>query len=1166
MNRIRKISLMIFILLGIGFGGDCRRANAGAGIESPGTVYTLRLLGNNDIEISATYYSVPNVKTSYHTEWLCFSKYPSNQNPGTAQPKIEFAVGSSQNHSIRVNGSFSTDTFIISGEKLIDEVRKWYRNDDALFKPEGITVYLSDIFVLKTRKTESSPWQIDHNGPRYDSLKKIQEAAEWSETTKKGFCDYYDAEICIRFHTGDYEIRRLYVDEKQKTVGNECLKSGKGLISETIDFSELLSDTAMLKNEMYRFSGKTLCTTEKQEPKAADFIRNDAGNEILLQEGKTILWLLYGKERTEEGKNKQENTEGKITPIPSPTPIPVPVLPVDDSVKPGYQQEGWEYYFSTEEGYTIESIQKKSYGYSLAFSVNGVLLSNNSVLNRDCSYAVGNDDAGNLWYFLENGNYAEMVHPAVYRGKDMAKIENIAEITELVFPETIYRNNKKYTVTEIGGGTAGYHIPDYTSNVSDAVSRTALYRPEHGEFDNYVFIAQNDGFYSKDSKAEYLYGVLGNGKILSSESVTKMKGMDADDKVLLRNYYVYNTTLEKVVIPATVTKIAEGAFYGCQALREIEGGEGILNIEREAFCGGHRRKTCISEEYSDSLTTIRKYYYFNESFSKTSDLTPRMQRWEQQVQLSKEFRFPSPNCWKNAEYIEVLAFAYHPNLTGVDLGRQLKRIGYYAFAYDNLPEIIVENPKLVIDRPPYAESTEGYLTLSNSVRNEKIYYEKMAENSENENQKDYYEKKAKKYADTPDCRTLVISEETSTAREYAQQWETYYRYNEDFNDMGTFFGRIDENNREWYQGDADTTGMAVVILDDTYERSDFWVFADVEISDEEESAVQREVCFPFDVWEDRENDGFRYNDCLCESGEWIEIGKEGQRFYIPVSTKVGIYEVNVRARNIPKEEKPEERTEEERIIGNEVLTMLISGRLYDFTVERIDNNPLWKNVNTQYTVGTKKADGTENGNNILQTLPFREGVHPTYLQLGALYEGDRMEFSVKSIGEIGKRETLEIVPSFYYVENDSYREVDFYYIPSGKNSGKATKWEPDSHKTVLTDVTEAQVHIWKTAFDIPKVLYTEKDTDFGGNESAKNSESNQKDTRYQLVFSLKLISENGEVLYYGRVPYGRVWCMEADMPERQDVQGRRYPILGGETAVILPGNGRDREFAIHGVY
>jgi len=116
-----------------------------------------------------------------------------------------------------------------------------------------------------------------------------------------------------------------------------------------------------------------------------------------------------------------------------------------------------------------------------------------------------------------------------------------------------------------------------------------------------------------------------------------------------------------------------------------------------------------------------------------------------------------------------------------------------------------------------------------------------------------------------------------------------------------------------------------------------------------------QICFPFDVYVDERNDSLYPDgswhtdgDYLLQAGTWITTGVEQQRFYLPVTTKNGEYEVKFRsiAINCPKKNgeyqmtgKTEEHANlsENHYIATDVVNLTIKSYVKDFRITATDD-------------------------------------------------------------------------------------------------------------------------------------------------------------------------------------------------------------------------------------
>ena len=136
-------------------------------IDTVNNVYQIDMKEDNTLTVSASYYSNPNVVVSYHTEYLCITKNRTHGTPRSgSSPYKTFYVG---NHNIQVYGSVSYDTFEVPADEFVSAIREWFTTEE-LTAPEGVTVYLNDLFVKKTRSSAGGDWVFHREGRLYDTL------------------------------------------------------------------------------------------------------------------------------------------------------------------------------------------------------------------------------------------------------------------------------------------------------------------------------------------------------------------------------------------------------------------------------------------------------------------------------------------------------------------------------------------------------------------------------------------------------------------------------------------------------------------------------------------------------------------------------------------------------------------------------------------------------------------------------------------------------------------------------------------------------------------------------------------------------------------------------------------------------------------------------------
>lgn len=406
----------------------------------------------------------------------------------------------------------------------------------------------------------------------------------------------------------------------------------------------------------------------------------------------------------------------KVTPSPTPTPTEIPD-------EPSYSRETEHEsirYFTTDAGYTLNSIaNNKSYELATYQSQSsGGSLSSSSYTIRPEDYLIGTDENGNTWYFLENGTNATYVHPAVYKGNN-ANSSEIKNITELVFPSVITYNGTSYTVVSIGGGSATYHIirndSSDTSTDTSGTYTTFDYKPEIGSYDNGMWESTSSKQMNKDTSIMYLYGVVGNGEITSVG--TNHTSYSNGKYEIIRNvnsYYVYNTTLQSVTIPDSVTEILSGAFEYCQALKEIKGAKNVKVINYAGFRAVAEidRVSKISKDYVQNGYSNKLYYYYNTSYS-FLEKTDVMIAFDSTVPIAPYLTLPQFNTLTT---IGTYGFANHNNLYDVKLGSAVSNIGTYAFAGCKLDSIQIENDVATIGKQVTTLGTKG------KVENRTIIY------------------------------------------------------------------------------------------------------------------------------------------------------------------------------------------------------------------------------------------------------------------------------------------------------------------------------------------------------------------------------------------------------------------------------------------------------------
>ncbi len=205
---------------------------------------------------------------------------------------------------------------------------------------------------------------------------------------------------------------------------------------------------------------------------------------------------------------------------------------------------------------------------------------------------------------------------------------------------------------------------------------------------------------------------------------------------------------------------------------------------------------------------------------------------------------------------------------------------------------------------------------------------------------------------------------------------------------------------------------------------------------------RNEIKFPFDVYRDVGSNFCREDDILCPANQWIAIGRERVRFYLPVWAPEGIFEVQFRTiavNGTGREDmvQPQANTQSSAYAASDTRRVQISGKLYGLRITDITDYPLWENVfgpgnrPGDYSVGTCDEYGRETERHAGQTLPVGPGSHPR-IQKACYKPGYVVRFGITVSGtEMQKKGAgVEIIPKFYYTNPDGSgrEEVSLYML------------------------------------------------------------------------------------------------------------------------------------------
>lgn len=198
-----------------------------------------------------------------------------------------------------------------------------------------------------------------------------------------------------------------------------------------------------------------------------------------------------------------------------------------------------------------------------------------------------------------------------------------------------------------------------------------------------------------------------------------------------------------------------------------------------------------------------------------------------------------------------------------------------------------------------------------------------------------------------------------------------------------------------------------------------------------------EVRFPFDVYK-----GSTY----YPANTWL-IVSSSESYYLPTWVSEGVYTVEYRSRTINCNANDgldlteyDANTDYSNYVAVSEEEVEVSGRLFGLTQYDISNYPLWRDVFRKtnslettgftYKIGTRDQNGLLTGRLSKYTFPILNGGHPLFNNIGVQKLGYVSRFYLTTIGGLtGDKDTVTIVPRFYYVSNDGnvVKEVDVYY-------------------------------------------------------------------------------------------------------------------------------------------
>ncbi len=694
---------------------------------------------NRNMIIQGSFHHNPNATLSYHTSDYFLTV---DKTYGTPKNQKWVSVPVNPYGEDEVVGDKIYCSFIIRRSDLERALDELY--GDGAANERTLAPYISSRFILKKRNNPGEEWRYDYS-KYYDSKADILAAANWSEGTKLTFESCYDTQLTFNFVKYNITVKanpeeggtawcdkddnKAYGGEDVKLYANPnknykfrgwTVESGGMSITNAgsaVDAGFNMPNMNVVVRANFEYipppptpipsPGVTKPVTPDNPLYTVTVTYNDggiayssvdscyAGETVYLYASSTEGYDFGGWTVTQGETLTGLNRTSAETSFTMPKSDVVINASFSERSIPPENKDVYNRnirYYTTDAGYTMRQI----YGNDGALAVGSDSITNSYYTRLDTYYSVYWESDDTAWYYIPSGTKALYVHPYVYKGY-YVDTESIKYITELTFPDTL----GPYTVTSIGGGTDKYRT-------YDSIRYTSGYPIEVGTFDksgsyswyDYYYYTESNPYYRYSHNAQlragYHYGVIGNGAITSTATTrdTWSSGGKSthDYREEEESYYVYNTTLKSVTIPSTVTRIEDYAFYNCQALEEVKGGENVTGIGKYAFACAETRSYTISENKSVYSYVTYDYsywnntnYYYNGSTS-TTEPTATMIKWKESVRVPEYCKLASfPRLGTIYEY----AFFLRNNLVQVVLPTTVTSIGANAFAGCNLTSITI---------------------------------------------------------------------------------------------------------------------------------------------------------------------------------------------------------------------------------------------------------------------------------------------------------------------------------------------------------------------------------------------------------------------------------------------------------------------------------------------
>lgn len=181
---------------------------------------------------------------------------------------------------------------------------------------------------------------------------------------------------------------------------------------------------------------------------------------------------------------------------------------------------------------------------------------------------------------------------------------------------------------------------------------------------------------------------------------------------------------------------------------------------------------------------------------------------------------------------------------------------------------------------------------------------------------------------------------------------------------------------------------------------------------------KKEIIFPFDIY---------YGGRLYKEGEGV-IVTANAKFTLPQETMEGIYEIKLRTTSINSTAEKLALHENyanlniQNYVAENTITVEVSGRILDFTIEKIKNTSLWGDDRYK-----------------LKNIPLIEGDNSYFINEGSFKKGYGVGISVTTIGDYYREiYGVEMPLSFYHYDKATKKRiaVDVYYEEYREDDGK----------------------------------------------------------------------------------------------------------------------------------